>query len=496
MKRKRVVSQRDPPANGAARTRRTQPNVIKVENSRGGFTIVANKRAKVGDSSVIGGVRYTIRDRGQLLDLIYQEKWDDVARTCTSRITDMSRLFRYPEFNSFNGDISHWDTSNVRTMREMFRRSRFNGKIDTWDVSKVTDISEMFCQATFNKPLNRWNVSNVKMMERTFDSATRFNKPLNMWDVKSVTSIEGMFYEAGRFQQSVEAWGDRFKHLKNADSAFHNVGWRLPWGKNHFKTPSWWYRFQKIRQKSKRPTKSRAMLIEEWTTGLYKDIQDSRGMKKGTLEFLDSSVRTNRAIAQYMRDSGLKAPMIPTHIKPLPQYSTKKLDGQYIFRGVHGPQASSLVSKGSVVSKGYLPFTRSSKIAVGFAESGIMQGATPAIVLCLKVSTIPHGTPWIWFDDRRSCQRGRGSVRSAAPVEKEVLLPPGKLKLEEPAPHFLKGSMTVPWVTVSYTPDQKSRSLDGKRIIRRIAPAKRDVHNTPNKYDREVSALFRKLVLN
>ena len=45
---------------------------------------------------------------------------------------------------NFNGDLSAWDTSNVTTMRTMFRRSDFNQPLNDWDVSNVTDMYEMF----------------------------------------------------------------------------------------------------------------------------------------------------------------------------------------------------------------------------------------------------------------------------------------------------------------------------------------------------------------
>ena len=58
-----------------------------------------------------------------------------------SKITDMSNLFRYSEFN---GDISEWNVSSVRDMYSMFDSSKFNGDISDWDVSSVNDMGYMF----------------------------------------------------------------------------------------------------------------------------------------------------------------------------------------------------------------------------------------------------------------------------------------------------------------------------------------------------------------
>ena len=37
-------------------------------------------------------------------------------------------------YSSFNQDISSWDVSNVKDMREMFSRSPFNQDISSWVV--------------------------------------------------------------------------------------------------------------------------------------------------------------------------------------------------------------------------------------------------------------------------------------------------------------------------------------------------------------------------
>ena len=49
----------------------------------------------------------------------------------TSNITDMSELFK--DKNTFNGDISKWDTSKVTNMKDMFYKAEaFNGDISKW----------------------------------------------------------------------------------------------------------------------------------------------------------------------------------------------------------------------------------------------------------------------------------------------------------------------------------------------------------------------------
>ncbi|WP_081003242.1 BspA family leucine-rich repeat surface protein [Helicobacter pullorum] len=58
----------------------------------------------------------------------------------TSKITDMSSLFRGTQRTDFSG-IEKWDVSNVENMYAMFARAEsFNADISKWDVSDIDDI--------------------------------------------------------------------------------------------------------------------------------------------------------------------------------------------------------------------------------------------------------------------------------------------------------------------------------------------------------------------
>ena len=125
----------------------------------GGATIVCDS-LNTSDTFTIGATTYTKRSREQITP-------NNAATSCTSGIVDMSNLFRVdPGFSgttTFNGDISHWDTSSVTNMNSMFRNaSAFNQAIGNWDTSNVMDINWMFNGATaFNQDLSGWCVSGL-----------------------------------------------------------------------------------------------------------------------------------------------------------------------------------------------------------------------------------------------------------------------------------------------------------------------------------------------
>ena len=117
----------------------------------------------------------------------------------TSRITDMSYLFRnlnrYPE----KIDISLWDVSNVRNMAYMFQYyDNFNCDLSKWDVSNVTDTHGLFFQCTnFNSDLSKWDVSKVTDMRSMFYECPNFNCDLSGWNVNKVRYMDRMFKKSG-----------------------------------------------------------------------------------------------------------------------------------------------------------------------------------------------------------------------------------------------------------------------------------------------------------
>jgi surface protein len=130
----------------------------------------------------------------------------DISVWNTSQVTSMRELFR--DRKDFNDPVGNWDVSNVTDMYWMFfNATSFDQSLDSWNVSKVTTMGGMFWHASsFNQPLNSWDVGNVTNMRYMFSYASSFNQPLHSWDVKSVTVMFCMFYRAVSFNQPLDTW--------------------------------------------------------------------------------------------------------------------------------------------------------------------------------------------------------------------------------------------------------------------------------------------------
>ena len=160
----------------------------------------------VSDTFTIGITTYTKRNRTQITP-------DNAATSCTSGITDMSNLFRvgadYPNnTDTFNADISHWDTGSVTTTFAMFSSSSaFNQAIGDWDTSSVVNMGFMFLGASaFNQAIGNWDTSSVTDMGSMFRNISAFNQAIGNWDTSSVTDMSFMFRGASAFNQAIGSW--------------------------------------------------------------------------------------------------------------------------------------------------------------------------------------------------------------------------------------------------------------------------------------------------
>ena len=113
----------------------------------------------------------------------------------TSKITDMSNLFKYIDLYNVNFDVSKWDVSNVENTSFMFTGFvKFDCDLSNWDVSKVKNMNYMFynCE-NFDCDLSKWDVSNVLNMICMFGNCKNFKGiGLDNWNVSKVKHMQNM----------------------------------------------------------------------------------------------------------------------------------------------------------------------------------------------------------------------------------------------------------------------------------------------------------------
>lgn len=172
-----------------------------------GVTIIASSSTLDGQNYFLNGVTYlVVADKTALVSAFNGGIGIDMATVVTTRVTDMSSLFRNEI--TFNDNISSWDTSSVTNMGLMFFNSQlFNQDIGSWDTSSVTSMAYMFSQTSkFNQDISSWNISSVTNMGLMFNTATAFNQNIGSWDTSNVTNMGDMFKSATAFNQDLSGW--------------------------------------------------------------------------------------------------------------------------------------------------------------------------------------------------------------------------------------------------------------------------------------------------
>ena len=173
--------------------------------------------ATVGDSTTISGTTYTAVNNSTIAGQIAAGN----VNLCTTLVTSMigngtaadSDRYNFFNNNSFNSDISFWDTSSVTDMSFMFyRASSFDQDIGNWDTSNVTIFRGMFEYAlAFNQNIGGWDVSNGVNMQAMLKQTYAFNNggsdSIKNWDVnKQGGHFGNMFKNATAFNQDIGNW--------------------------------------------------------------------------------------------------------------------------------------------------------------------------------------------------------------------------------------------------------------------------------------------------
>ena len=94
-----------------------------------------------------------------LVNTIYYS-WEDLKQA----------IDNYKNNESFYGNMSTWDVSNVTNMYGLFQGYEFDGSenIDGWDVSNVVNMSYMFANSNFDRDISRWKVSEDTILTDMF----------------------------------------------------------------------------------------------------------------------------------------------------------------------------------------------------------------------------------------------------------------------------------------------------------------------------------------
>lgn len=166
------------------------------------------------------------KSRTHLSELIYEEIQKnglncDLNHINVSNIWNMDYLFATFNTLGFNGNISEWDVSNVKSMHKMFFESDFNGDISKWNTSNVIDMSEMFYKSKFNGDISKWNVSKVEKMGSMF-AYSKLDCDISDWNVSSVKDMNTMFYESN-IKSDLSKWKPYNLYISQSFPVFKNM---------------------------------------------------------------------------------------------------------------------------------------------------------------------------------------------------------------------------------------------------------------------------------
>ena len=116
-----------------------------------------------------------------------------------SKIDDFEYLFSSDKkgygLQDFNGDISNWNVTNVKSFNSMFFGSKFDGDLSKWDVSNAETMQGMFADAEFtgNKGnIENWDVSKAENLSYMFNYS-KLKHNVNKWKPKSAKTVQMMF---------------------------------------------------------------------------------------------------------------------------------------------------------------------------------------------------------------------------------------------------------------------------------------------------------------
>lgn len=222
-------------------------------------------------------------------------------------------------------------------------------------------------------------------------------------------------------------------------------------------------------------------LVERWT-GASSGVQKMRASRASD-RWMGSDAAVDAALARFMSRTPHRAPSMPP--------GTPDAETTFLYRGIwlrDRRQLAAILKNKRVEKMGFVAMSTDPSVAAGMAGVAPAhsppppppppKGAPPlprlpmlfvkalfskdprrrgaGLVVRVRRSSVPKGTPWIWFGSRHV----NGRVRSYMPQEKEVLLPPGHFDLvARMPPPDAKASSRTHWFDATYVPDTAASAV-------------------------------------
>ena len=116
----------------------------------------------------------------------------------TCRASKFSRTFYRAE--SFNGDLSRWDTAKSTSFRSTFWAAEtFMRGVSRWDTAKSTTFYGTFSGASgFHGDVSRWDTASATTFSKCFHLAENFQGDISKWDTSRATHDDAAFFELKR----------------------------------------------------------------------------------------------------------------------------------------------------------------------------------------------------------------------------------------------------------------------------------------------------------
>jgi hypothetical protein len=254
----------------------------------------------------------------------------------------------------------------------------------------------------------------------------------------------------------------------------------------------------------KQPRKKQADYITQWTIDSYQNIQNAR--RKG-YNIGKEGKQINRYLAQYFRNTGIRAPYRPKALTIEDSYTKNNAPKKhkYLYRGLHGPLAEEFIRDGSIDDEGYVAFSIDPITSYGFSIkknelSDNNNNNSHRIVLRLPIDSVPKGTPWLWYNSEiienieGKRRKGTNAYKSFI-AEGEVLLPPGMLwgVRNRPINNTVKHRkypdlQRAKIYDVQYIPSVSATSIDGKRLHRLQSSVRQPRHTSKQRRVKNISS--------